>query len=175
MGRASRLLYGSALIIWDVTVSGRKHSAIPLTIPAQSRGAPPLTTSTSPGWRSLLGCIRYISNRGPPPGFARLSAAPLRWLTPSSNAGSGKSTGSPSGPTSVSGLIPSNAVPSANLDGASNWAYEEDPAMPGGARGSTVIRQLPSNDDAREFYVNYFARGGKSHISTCLPCVKRAI
>jgi hypothetical protein len=70
-------------------------------------------------------------------------------------------------PPPVSGLIPSDAVASANLDSATRWAGEQDAGMPGSARGSTVYpATTPSNDDAREFYMTYSSRGGvRWHIS----------
>jgi hypothetical protein len=82
-------------------------------------------------------------------------------------SGSSGGTGSASVPAPAPDLIPSNAVASANLDGANNWAYEWDPATPGSARGSTVYpATTPSYDDAREFYMTYSARGGERwHIS----------
>jgi hypothetical protein len=70
-------------------------------------------------------------------------------------------------PPPVSGLIPSDAVASANLDSATRWAGEQDAGMPGSARGSTVYpATTPSNDDGREFYMTYSSRGGvRWHIS----------
>jgi hypothetical protein len=68
----------------------------------------------------------------------------------------------------ASGLIPSDAVASANLDGATTWAYSQDAGTPGSARGSTVYpATTPSgDDDAREFYMTYSSRGGERwHIS----------
>jgi hypothetical protein len=65
------------------------------------------------------------------------------------------------------GLIPSDAIWSANLDGATRWAGEQDAAMPGSARGSTVYpATTPLGDDAREFYMTYSSRGGvRWHVS----------
>jgi hypothetical protein len=70
-------------------------------------------------------------------------------------------------PPPVSGLVPSDAVASANLEGAANWAYSQDAGMPGSARGSTVYpATTPSNDDGREFFMTYSKRGGERwHIS----------
>jgi hypothetical protein len=70
-------------------------------------------------------------------------------------------------PVPVSGLIPSDAIASANLDSATRWAGEQDAGMPGSARGSTVYpATTPSGDDAREFYMTYSSRGGERwHIS----------
>ena len=84
-----------------------------------------------------------------------------------SGSGNGSTSGSGSGNGSgTSGLIPSNAVASNDLDGKL-WAYEQDAAMPGEARGSTVYpATTPSYDDAREFYMTYSQLSGvRWHLS----------
>ena len=70
-------------------------------------------------------------------------------------------------PVTVPGLIPSYAIASGNLDSSTRWAGEQDAAMPGSARGSTVYpATTPSGDDARQFYMTYSGRGGvRWHIS----------
>ncbi|HEV3151534.1 MAG TPA: hypothetical protein VGY94_11290 [Acidobacteriaceae bacterium] len=58
--------------------------------------------------------------------------------------------------------IPSNAIASADLDTATNWAYEHDTGTPGSSRGSTLFpATTPVYDDAREFYMTYSGRGGE--------------
>lgn len=76
------------------------------------------------------------------------------------------STGSGTPESSTVSSIPSNAIGSANLDGA-HWAYEQDAGVPGNAHGSTVYpATTPAYDDAREFYMTYAKHGGERwHIS----------
>jgi hypothetical protein len=58
--------------------------------------------------------------------------------------------------------IPSNAVATADLDAATNWAHEHDAGTPGSSRGSTVYpATTPLYDDAREFYMTYSDHGGE--------------
>lgn len=58
--------------------------------------------------------------------------------------------------------IPSNALASADLDTTTNWAYEHDAGTPGSSQGSTVYpATTPLYDDAREFYMTYWDRGGE--------------
>jgi len=58
--------------------------------------------------------------------------------------------------------IPSNAVASADLDAATNWAYEHDAGTPGTSRGSTLFpATTPLYDDARQFYMTYTDHGGE--------------
>jgi hypothetical protein len=75
----------------------------------------------------------------------------------SSDGGSGSGTSN----------IPSNAVASADLDAATNWAYEHDAGTPGTSRGSTLFpATTPLYDDARQFYMTYSDHGGERfHIS----------
>jgi hypothetical protein len=70
-------------------------------------------------------------------------------------------------PVTVPGLIPPDAIASANLDTSTRWAGEQDAGMPGSARGSTVYpATTPSGDEAREFYMTYSSRGGvRWHVS----------
>lgn len=69
---------------------------------------------------------------------------------------------SPSTPDTPVGSIPGNAIASANLDSASNWAYSHDGGTPGASRGSTVYpANTPLYDDAREFYMTYSSHGGE--------------
>jgi hypothetical protein len=81
-----------------------------------------------------------------------------------SGTGSGSSSGGGSStpPSNPSVSIPSNAVPSADLDTSNNWAYEHDGGTPGSSRGSTLFpATTPLYDDAREFYMTYSGRGGE--------------
>jgi hypothetical protein len=81
----------------------------------------------------------------------------------------GSSTGATASSTPVSSAvssIPSNAIGSADLDGAS-WAFEQDAGTPGNAHGSTVFpATTPLYDDARQFYMTYAKHGGERwHVS----------
>jgi hypothetical protein len=74
-------------------------------------------------------------------------------------SGSGSSGGGGSTPPSS---IPSNAIASADLDTSNNWAHEHDAGTPGGSQGSTLFpATTPVYDDAREFYMTYWGRGGE--------------
>ena len=65
-----------------------------------------------------------------------------------------------SGQTAPSG-IPSNAKASPNLD-YSQWYGVHDGGTPGGSKGSTVFpASTPLYDDALEFYMTYYDRGGE--------------
>jgi len=80
---------------------------------------------------------------------------------------SGSSASSPSTGSGTVTALPSNAVPSANLDGLGGWAAEHDTGTPGSSSGSMVYpATTPSYDDAREFYMTYSHNGGERwHIS----------
>jgi hypothetical protein len=76
------------------------------------------------------------------------------------SSSSGGGTGSSGSGTPIS--IPSNAVASADLDTATNWAFEHDSGTPGSSRGSTLFpATTPLYDDAREFYMTYSGRAGE--------------
>jgi hypothetical protein len=79
-------------------------------------------------------------------------------------------SGSSSSSSSSSGAnysLPSNAVPSSNLDGIGGWSAEHDTGTPGSSKGSMVYpAKTPSYDDAREFYMTYADHGGERwHVS----------
>lgn len=88
-------------------------------------------------------------------------------------AGGGTASGSASGGTtssstgSASYSLPSNAIPSANLDGIGGWSGEHDAGTPGSSRGSMAYpASVPSYGDARKFYMTYRDHGGERwHVS----------
>jgi hypothetical protein len=81
--------------------------------------------------------------------------------------GTGTSTGSSSSGSGAPTGLPSNAVPSANLDGIGGWSAEHDVGTPGSSKGSMVYpAKTPSYDDAREFFMSYSDHGGERwHVS----------
>ncbi len=87
--------------------------------------------------------------------------------------GGNTTTGSASG-DSTSGStgnavysLPSNATPSADLDGIGGWSGEHDAGTPGSSRGSMAYpASVPSYGDARKFYMTYSDHGGERwHVS----------
>jgi len=59
--------------------------------------------------------------------------------------------------------IPSNAISTGSLDGASNWEWNHDPGTPGESRGSSLY---PANSEtldgaSRELYFTYSDNGGE--------------
>jgi hypothetical protein len=59
--------------------------------------------------------------------------------------------------------IPSNAISTGSLDGASNWEWNHDPGTPGDSRGSSLY---PANSESldgasREMYFTYSDNGGE--------------
>jgi hypothetical protein len=70
-------------------------------------------------------------------------------------------------PLSPPNTIPSYAISSGDIDGASSWEYEHDTGTPGASVGSTLYpATTPSYDDAREFYMTYSDYGGERwHLS----------
>ena len=68
-------------------------------------------------------------------------------------------TGSPA--AAVASTIPSGAKASPNLD-SMQWLGVHDGGTPGGSKGSTVFpASTPLYDDALEFYMTYYDRGGE--------------
>ena len=68
---------------------------------------------------------------------------------------------SKSSPSAESTGIPANADASPNLD-YSRWNEIHDGGTPGGSKGTTVFpASTPLYDDAREFYMTYYNRGGE--------------
>jgi hypothetical protein len=91
-------------------------------------------------------------------------------------AGGGTAGGTSGGNTSGGGTsssgntvyaLPSNAIPSADLDSAGGWLAAHDTGTPGSSKGSMVYpASTPSYDDAREFYMTYSNHGGERwHLS----------
>lgn len=89
------------------------------------------------------------------------------------NIGTGGSTGTPGGsggpPPGGGGTvsIPSSAIAASDLDTSSSWQGEHDSGTPGSSRGSMLYpATTPSNDEGREFYMEYSSRGGERwHLS----------
>jgi hypothetical protein len=82
------------------------------------------------------------------------------------NVGGSTSTGSTSSGSTSSGStsasIPSYAKASSDLDTSNNWPAVHDSGTPGGSQGSTVYpATTPLYDNAREFYMTYWGRGGE--------------
>ena len=102
--------------------------------------------------------VTIAAATAPPPGGSTGTGG-------SSSSGGSSGSGSTGSGSSGSGTpisIPSNAVASADLDTATNWAFEHDTGTPGSSRGSTVFpATTPLYDDAREFYMTYSGRGGE--------------
>lgn len=62
--------------------------------------------------------------------------------------------------------VPWNATASADLDTASNWAWEHDHGTPGWSSGSTVFPANLSYSETRELYMTYSDFGGERwHLS----------
>jgi hypothetical protein len=85
--------------------------------------------------------------------------------SPVSGSVAGDSTSASTGSAAYS--LPSNAIPSVNLDGIGGWSAEHDKGTPGSSRGSMAYpASTPSYDDARKFYMTYSDHGGERwHVS----------
>ena len=61
------------------------------------------------------------------------------------------------------GTIPSDAISSGDLNGASKWEWNHDPGTPGASTGSSLypISNLSMDNAAREFYVTYSDNAGE--------------
>jgi hypothetical protein len=76
--------------------------------------------------------------------------------------GGGGTSGGNTTPSNPSVSIPSYAAASPDLDTSGNWVGEHDGGTPGGSQGSMAYPASVSlYDNAREFYMTYWGRGGE--------------
>jgi Bacterial Ig-like domain (group 2) len=66
-------------------------------------------------------------------------------------------------PVAVAHTIPTHAISSGSLDGATNWEWNHDPGTPGSSRGSSLypVSEVSLDGDAREFYFTFSDNGGE--------------
>jgi hypothetical protein len=168
-------VFAQAALASDITVASPVSGTTtqsPLLVKAHNVGCNGLApvaflfmidNSSTPYW----GATPYdidVTNTSIPVGThtIRFKAWTTAGICPEVNSTIQVTTGTPPPGGGTPDTIPSNALASADLDTATNWANEHDAGTPGSSRGSTVYpATTPLYDDAREFYMTYSGRAGE--------------